>query len=85
MRLDKYLKNSRLIKRRTLAKRVADQERIKINGKTAKASANVAVGDEIEIQFGQNRVTINVREVKEVVRKQEAALLYTVLKEERNN
>lgn len=85
MRLDKYLKNSRLIKRRTLAKRVADQERIKINGKTAKASANVAVGDEIEIQFGQNRVTINVREVKEVVRKQEAALLYTVIKEERNN
>jgi len=85
MRVDKYLKNTRLIKRRTLAKRVADQERIKINGKIAKASANVAVGDEIEIKFGQNSVTIQVKEVKEVVRKQEAALLYTVIKEERNN
>lgn len=83
MRLDKFLKVSRLIKRRTLAKRVADQGRIKINGSVAKASTNVSEGDEIEIQFGQNIVTAKVNVVKDVVRKHEAEMLYTIIKEER--
>ena len=85
LRLDKFLKVSRLIKRRTLAKRVADQERIKINGDIAKASTNVTVGDVIEIQFGQNLVTVEVTAVKEVVKKDEAALLYKVIREEKSN
>lgn len=85
MRLDKFLKVSRLIKRRTLAKSVADQGRIKINGLVAKASSDVAAGDEIEIRFGQNLVTAKVNDVKEIVRKNEAAMLYTVIKEEKMN
>jgi len=85
MRLDKFLKVSRLIKRRTLAKSVADQGRIKINGNIAKASAVVAKGDQIEIQFGQNLVTVQVNDVQEIVRKHEAELLYTIIKEEKVN
>ena len=85
LRLDKFLKVSRLIKRRTLAKRVADQERIKINGDIAKASTNVTIGDVIEIQFGQNLVTVEVTAVKEIVKKDEAALLYKVIREEKSN
>lgn len=83
MRLDKFLKVSRLIKRRTLAKSVADQGRIKINGHIAKASTVITKGDEIEIQFGQSLVTVQVNDVQEHVRKHEAELLYTVVKEEK--
>lgn len=85
MRLDKFLKVSRLIKRRTLAKEVADQGRISINGQVAKASTNVEVGDELIIQFGQKQVTVKVESLKEVVKKDEATTLYTVIKEERVN
>lgn len=85
MRLDKFLKISRLIKRRTLAKKVADQGRIKINGNIGKASSRVMKYDEIEIQFGQTLLTVRVKEVKEVVRKHEAELLYEVIKEEQIN
>ncbi|SDN10751.1 RNA-binding S4 domain-containing protein [Sediminibacillus halophilus] len=85
MRLDKFLKISRLIKRRTLAKEVADQGRITINGNQAKASSNVAVGDELTIQFGQKLLTIQIDSLREVVRKDEAASLYTVKKEEAVN
>lgn len=83
MRLDKFLKISRLIKRRTLAKSVADQGRIKLNGQVAKASTNVAPGDELEIKFGQTLLTIKITEVKEIVRKNEAEMLYQVVKEEK--
>jgi len=83
MRLDKFLKVSRLIKRRTLAKSIADQGRIKINGQVAKASTNVAVGDEMEIKFGQTLLTVKVTDVKEVMRKHEAGMLYQVIKEEK--
>ena len=83
MRLDKFLKVSRLIKRRTLAKEVADQGRITINGKTAKASADVKVGDELSIRFGQKVVTAKVNLLKDSVKKDEANLMYTILKEER--
>ncbi|RCW63040.1 RNA-binding S4 domain-containing protein [Saliterribacillus persicus] len=82
MRLDKFLKVSRLIKRRTLAKEVADQGRITINGNVAKASSVVAVGDELKIQFGQKLLTIEVKVLKDVVKKDEATMLYDVKKEE---
>ncbi|SDK60436.1 RNA-binding S4 domain-containing protein [Sediminibacillus albus] len=85
MRLDKFLKISRLIKRRTLAKEVADQGRITINGNQAKASSNVAVGDELTIQFGQKLLTIQIESLREIVKKDEAASLYTVKKEEAVN
>ena len=65
MRLDKFLKVSRLIKRRTLAKEVAVQGRIEINGKIAKASTTVKVGDELSIRFGQKIVTARVEEIQE--------------------
>lgn len=83
MRLDKFLKLSRLIKRRTLAKEVADQGRITNNGKVVKAASRVKVGDELAIRFGQKIVTVRVEILKEIVRKDEAATMYTILKEER--
>ncbi|MFB7159011.1 RNA-binding S4 domain-containing protein [Lysinibacillus sp. NPDC056232] len=83
MRLDKFLKVSRLIKRRTLAKEVADQGRITINGKVAKASSAVKVGDELAIRFGQKIVTARVEELRDTVKKEDAAKMFTILKEER--
>ncbi|PLR80248.1 hypothetical protein CVD25_02735 [Bacillus canaveralius] len=82
MRLDKFLKVSRLIKRRTLAKEVSDQGRILINGQQAKASSTVKVGDELKIRFGQKLVTVKVERLQEMSRKEEAAEMYTILKEE---
>lgn len=83
MRLDKYLKVSRLIKRRTLAKEVADQGRITINGKVAKASSDVKAGDELLIRFGQKVVTATVDAVRDSAKKEEASLMFTIIKEER--
>lgn len=83
MRLDKFLKNSRLIKRRTMAKEVADQGRITINGNKAKAGSTVSPGDELVIKFGQKIVTLRVNDLRENVKKDEAQTLYTVLKEEK--
>ncbi|MBY0223327.1 MULTISPECIES: RNA-binding S4 domain-containing protein [Sporosarcina] len=83
MRLDKFLKVSRLIKRRTLAKQVADQGRITINGKVAKASSDVKPGDELAIRFGQKIVTATVNELKDSTKKDDAATMYTILSEER--
>ncbi|PRS76078.1 MULTISPECIES: RNA-binding S4 domain-containing protein [unclassified Bacillus (in: firmicutes)] len=83
MRLDKFLKVSRLIKRRTLAKEVADQGRISINGTQAKASSDVKEGDELQIRFGQKLVTVQVNELKDTTKKEDAAGMYTVLKEEK--
>jgi ribosomal 50S subunit-recycling heat shock protein len=85
MRLDKFLKVSRIIKRRTLAKEVADQGRISINGKTAKASSEVEVGDELEIRFGQRILTVKINKLQETTRKEEADSMYTVLKDEKLN
>ncbi|WP_419884047.1 RNA-binding S4 domain-containing protein [Peribacillus sp. B-H-3] len=82
MRLDKFLKVSRLIKRRTLAKEVADKGRISINGLQAKASSNVKAGDELAVQFGQKRVTVRIEKIQETTRKEDAADMYTVIKEE---
>ena len=83
MRLDKYLKVSRLIKRRPLAKQVADQGRIKVNDLQAKASTNVEVNDIVEIKFGQTLLTIEVKELKEHVKKDEAIDLYKIIQEEK--
>ena len=83
MRLDKFLKVSRLIKRRTLAKEVSDQGRIEINGKKGKASSTVKVGDELTIRLGQRKVTARIDRIQETTRKDEAAEMYTILNEER--
>ncbi|SDZ66386.1 Ribosomal 50S subunit-recycling heat shock protein, contains S4 domain [Evansella caseinilytica] len=83
MRLDKFLKVSRLIKRRTMAKEVADQGRVQINGQPAKAGSIVKVGDEMIIQFGQKNVVARVDRLEESARKEDAASLYTIIKEER--
>jgi ribosomal 50S subunit-recycling heat shock protein len=83
MRLDKFLKVSRLIKRRTLAKEVSDQGRISVNGVPAKASTNVKVGDELAIRFGQKVVSARIERIQETSRKDEAAGMYTLLGEER--
>jgi ribosomal 50S subunit-recycling heat shock protein len=82
MRLDKFLKLSRLIKRRTVAKDVSDQGRVYINGKEAKASSAVKVGDEVTVRYGNKSVTVRVDILHESPRKEEASQMYTILKEE---
>lgn len=79
MRLDKYLKISRLIKRRTVANEACDAGRVLVNDKVAKASVNVKTGDVIEIQFGSKSVKVEVLDVQETVRKDEAKELYRYL------
>ncbi len=79
MRLDKFLKVSRLIKRRTVANEACDAGRVTINDKPAKASANVRQGDIIEIQFGTKAVKVEVLDVQETVKKDEAKELYRLL------
>ncbi|MCI9559739.1 RNA-binding S4 domain-containing protein [Clostridiaceae bacterium] len=79
MRLDKYLKISRLIKRRTVANEACDAGRVLVNGKPAKASVNIKAGDQIEIQFGTSSVKVEVLDVQETVRKEEAKELYRYL------
>ncbi len=79
MRLDKFLKVSRIIKRRPIAKEVADKGRCQINGKLAKSSSDLKVGDVLRIQFGNRILEVRIDEVKETVRKEEANELYTVL------
>ncbi len=76
MRLDKYLKVSRLIKRRTVANEACDAGRMQINGKTAKASVDVKVGDVIEIQFGTKNVKVEVTDIVETTKKDEAKDLF---------
>lgn len=82
MRIDKFLKVSRLIRRRTLAKEVADQGRIEINGQVAKASSTVKAGDTIAIRFGQKIVTVKVEMIKNTTKKDEAESMYSILSEE---
>jgi len=79
MRLDKFLKVSRVIKRRTIANEVCDAGRVSINGRPAKPSAEVKPGDILEIAFGSGKSRIKVLAVKETVRKDEAAELYEIL------
>ena len=76
MRLDKYLKVSRLIKRRTVANEACDNGRISVNGRVVKASYDVKVGDKIEISMGSRTVAVEVLAVAETVRKDDAAGMY---------
>lgn len=76
MRLDKFLKVSRLIKRRTVANEACDAGRVLVNDKPSKASVQVKTGDTIEIQFGSRNVKVEVLDVKETVKKEEVENLY---------
>lgn len=79
MRLDKYLKVSRIIKRRTVANDACDAAHVTVNGRPAKASFDVKVGDVIEVSFGARTLRVRVLSVKETVGKNDAAQLYEVL------
>jgi ribosomal 50S subunit-recycling heat shock protein len=79
MRLDKYLKVSRIIKRRTVANEACDAGRVEINGKVAKASVDVKIGDVIAIRFGDKITKFEILEVKENVRKEDTAAMYRMV------
>ena len=79
MRLDKYLKVSRIIKRRTIANEACDAGRVTVTGKTARASYDVKVGDTIEISFGSKPVKVEVLAVSETVKKDDANLLFKII------
>ena len=79
MRLDKYLKVSRLIKRRTVANEACDAEKVSVNGKPARASYDVKDGDIIEINIGAKPLKVRVLDVKEFTKKEDAAALYEVV------
>ncbi len=79
MRLDKYLKVSRLIKRRTVANEACDAGRVFVNGKQARASLDVKVGDEIEIRFGEKSTRARIEKITESTRKEDADGMYTLL------
>lgn len=83
MRLDKYLKVSRIIKRRTVAKEVADKGRIKVNGVLAKSSTDLKVNDHVEIQFGNKLLTVKVLEMLDSTKKEDAAKMYEIVSEKR--
>ena len=79
MRVDKFLKNSRLIKRRTVAKEACDQGRISINNKQAKAGSEVKIGDIVHIEFGNSSISVKVLKLTEGTRKEDAQGMYEVV------
>lgn len=81
MRLDKYLKVSRIIKRRTVANDACDAEHVMVNGRRAKASYDVKTGDVLEITFGQRTLKLRVLEVKDSVAKADASSMYQIIEE----
>ena len=81
MRLDKYLKVSRILKRRVVAKELAENERLIINDRIAKASTEVKIGDEIQIVFGHRTLKIRVLDIKEHIKKEESFSLYEVVED----
>lgn len=81
MRLDKFLKVSRIIKRRTVAKDFAEHERVMVNGKTAKPAYDVKVGDEVTIQIGSKKICFEVLDIKDNVKANEAKNLYRIIEE----
>lgn len=83
MRLDKFLKVSRVIKRRPLAKELSDEGRVKVNGRVAKAGVDLSVGDNVEIQFGRKILTFEVVQLETHAKKEEAERMYKVIKEEK--
>ncbi len=83
MRLDKYLKVARIIKRRTIAKEVCDAGKVQLNGRQAKAGAEIAIGDKLKIHYGPRILEIEVAELKETIAAAQAGTLYTIISEER--
>ena len=81
MRLDKYLKVARILKRRTVSKELAANQRVVVNGRVAKPSTDIKPGDVIEVTFGSRCLVVRVMEVKDVVKKNEADTLYEVIEE----
>ena len=81
MRLDKFLKVSRLIKRRTVANDACDASRVTVNGKVAKASQTIKIGDLITVAFGERSVTVRVLEIKETTKKSESVGMYEIVSE----
>lgn len=82
MRLDKFLKVSRIIKRRTIAKKIADQGRILVNDREAKSASKVAVGDVLTIKFGNKTERVRIDRIEETTKKADAEAMYTILSEE---
>ncbi|HGI4546253.1 TPA: RNA-binding S4 domain-containing protein [Streptococcus agalactiae] len=83
MRLDKYLKVSRIIKRRPVAKEVADKGRVKVNGVLAKSSTDLKLNDQVEIHFGNKLLTVKVLEMKDSTKKEDAIKMYEIINETR--
>lgn len=83
MRLDKFLKVSRIIKRRTVSKEISESSRVKVNGKIAKPSTQLKIGDQIEIEFGRSLLTVEVKELREHVLKDDSSMLYEIIEEKR--
>ena len=81
MRLDKFLKVSRLIKRRTVANEACDSSRVTVNGRPAKPSYDVKIGDELTISFGAKQITVRVLEIKETTKKSESHGMYEIVAE----
>lgn len=81
MRLDKYLKTARILKRRTVSKELADQDRVYVNGKIAKPSTDVKVNDIIKVIFGYRELTVRVLMIQKQVSKSDAALMFEVVEE----
>lgn len=81
MRLDKYLKTARILKRRTVSKELADNERVYVNGKVAKPSTDVKVGDIIKVVFGYRELTVRVLMIQKQVSKNDAALMFEIIEE----
>lgn len=82
MRIDKYLKNARLIKRRTVAKEACDQGRVLVEGKEAKPGTEVKIGDRVDLKLGQKTISIRITAMEEHVTKETSKLLYEVISQE---
>ena len=83
MRIDKYLKVARILKKRSIAKQLAEEERLFINNRIAKAASEVKIGDEIRVVFGHRDISIRVLDIKEQISKQEAFSLYEIIEEKK--
>lgn len=83
MRLDKFLKVSRIIKRRTVSKEISESSRVKVNGKMAKPSTKLKIGDIIEIEFGRSILVVQVKDLKNHVLKDDSTMLYEIIEEKR--
>ena len=83
MRLDKFFKVSRIIKRRTLSKEMSEASRVKVNGKVAKPSTKLKIGDIIEIEFGRSILVVKVNELRDHVLKDDSHMLYDIIEEKK--